>query len=275
MPSRKGFTLVELLVVVTIVALLAGLSMAGVKAAMESARKTAELNAARNLVTAFLGTASDNEGTYLAGMDMRVNATTNPVYKPNGELLTNSRTAQRYPYRIAPYLSGDFEGTILVNNNGRQIDKMGGSTVTRDYYISAYPALGLNIYCVGGVVANNGAVAFDAECVTTPARMASVLVFASAGIGRSSTKVEGYSYVTPPTLSNDSPLCKHWSNPRTWSKDVDPMDFGYVDFRYDGKAVCAFLDGSVRMHNAQELSDMRLWSRNALSEDDSTYELSR
>jgi prepilin-type processing-associated H-X9-DG protein len=57
-------------------------------------------------------------------------------------------------------------------------------------------------------------------------------------------------------------------------RGVDPADFGNVDFRYNGTAVCAFLDGSVRMCSVKELNDMRLWSPNAAEQDNATYRLS-
>jgi hypothetical protein len=51
------------------------------------------------------------------------------------------------------------------------------------------------------------------------------------------------------------------------------MDYGWVDFRYDGKAVAAFLDGTVRMCGPEELADMRLWTHAAIDANDPNYEL--
>jgi prepilin-type processing-associated H-X9-DG protein len=44
-----------------------------------------------------------------------------------------------------------------------------------------------------------------------------------------------------------------------------------VDGRFDGKAVCAFLDGSVRVLSIDDLRDMRLWSKNAAINNDPNY----
>jgi len=116
--------------------------------------------------------------------------------------------------------------------------------------------------------------AFDAEGIKTPARMRrSILAFASAGSGKGTARIEGYCYVTPPTLSFDSPICKQWESSNTWSSSADPVDFGNVDFRYGGAAVCAFLDGSVRTCSVKELRDMRLCNPNAADQDDAAYSL--
>ncbi len=273
---RAGaFTLIELLVAITIIGILSALGLGVARSAMVSAQKTREINAGRNLVSAFLATAADGDGHYLPGMDMRVNTTTNRVYKPDGQIVTNARAAQRYPFRLAPYLGKNFDGTVLVNKNTKKIREVAGdSGANYDYYVSTYPALGMNVYCVGGVMRANGTIAFEAECISTPGRMkSSVLAFASAGSGKGSGKIEGYCYTTPPTLSSDSPICKQWNGSGTWKSSDDPVDFGNVDFRYDGNAVCAFLDGSVRMCTVKELADMRLWSPNAIDEGNASYSL--
>lgn len=268
-----GFTLIELLAVITCAAILVALCFGPVQAAMASAYKVREVNAARVLMAAYASTAADNNGRYLPGMDYQVNMTTNPVYKSNGQIVSSSVAARRYPFRLAPYLGDSFNGTILVNKNIKQIEKLSG--VDYDYRVSAYPALGLNIFCVGGVVVPNGTVSFAQDCVTTPARMkGSILAFASAGEGSGGVnEKDGYCYVTPPTLSNDVPFCKNWNTAESWSANANPENYGYVDFRYDGKAVCAFLDGSVRMCSVEELEDMRVWSPAAAEADDPNWTL--
>jgi len=258
-----GFTLIELLAVISCVAILAALLLGAAQSAMASASKVREVNAARNLIAAYASTAADNNGRYLPGMDYQVNLASNPVYRPDGQMVSSALAARRYPFRLAPYLGNSFNGTILVNKNIRQIEKLSG--VDYDYRVSAYPALGLNVFCVGGVVLTDGTVRFDADCVTGPARAkGSILAFASAGQGSEGVnEVDGYCYVSPPTLSFSAPVARAWAAADSWKPGADPMNYGYVHFRYGGKAVCAFLDGSVRMCDVEELSDMRLWSPGA------------
>lgn len=267
-----GFTLIELLAVTAVLGILTALGVGVAQSTMTSAFKTREVGAARHLMVALASSTADGDGRYLAGMDLRVNTTTNPVYNLEGEKITNLRAAQRYPFRMAPYLGNNFDGTILVNKDISQLRKSSGSNY--DYHVSAFPALGMNIYAVGGVVFKSGETAFANDCISTPAKtIGSILAFASAGQGRGAKKMDGYSYVSPPTLSSDSPICQPWDNPDTWDEDADPMNFGFVDFRYDGQAVCAFLDGSVRMCKAEQLDDMRLWTPTAADLDDPNYQM--
>lgn len=271
-----GFTMIELLAVTAVVGVLMALGVGVTKSTMSAVYKAREVSAARNLIAAFTASAVEGDGRYLPGMDMRVNATTNPVYNLEGKRITNVRAAQRYPFRLAPYLANNFHGTILVNKNVNEILDATGGRFSYDYTVSAFPALGMNIYAVGGVILKNGTTVFEADCITTSARMnASILAFASAGQGKGSRKMHGYSYVTPPTLASDSPVCKPWDSNESWSADADPMSFGFVDFRYNGQAVCAFLDGSVRMCSVEELNDMRLWTPNAADLDERDHQMRR
>jgi prepilin-type processing-associated H-X9-DG protein len=65
--------------------------------------------------------------------------------------------------------------------------------------------------------------------------------------------IRGYHEVTAPST---------WSG-LTWSEGKSPTSYGNVAFRHDGKAVCAFLDGSIKTLTSEELRDMRLWSPQA------------
>ena len=69
-PSRmksKGFTLVELLVTISIIGLLAGLSIPAIKAGRETAEVGGCMSNIRQLTTAMLAVAADNNGRIFAG----------------------------------------------------------------------------------------------------------------------------------------------------------------------------------------------------------------
>lgn len=274
--SRRGFTLIELLAVLGTTGVLAVLCIGAAQKALNSANKAREINAARVLVTALQLSAQENDGAYLPGMDYRAGSSANAVPKPGGGSVTG-HAAHRYAYRIAPYLGNQFDGTIFVNRNKNEIRKAAGTNATMyDYYVSTYPALGMNIYGVGGVVLADGSILYGSDCISRSANMrGSILAFASAGSGTGGARKHGFSYVSPPTMANDSPICQTWGSAGSWSEGVDPMSYGFVDFRYDKKAVCAFLDGSVRMCSVDELQDMRLWTRSALEADDPNYKMVR
>ena len=268
----QGFTLIELLAVVAMTGVLAVLAIGATQKALDSANKVREIHAARHLVTALLASAQESDGAYLPGMDYRAGTSSMPVYNPDGELVSG-HAAQRYPFRLAPYLGNEFEGTIFVNRNKMEIvKKTGGSGPMYDYQVSTYPALGMNIYCVGGVVRADGSLMSREDCISRAANMrGSILAFASGGSGTGKSKTHGFNYVSPPTMENDSPICLKWKDSSAWTRDKDPMNYGWIDFRYNDKAVCAFLDGSVRMCAVDELSDMRIWTPSAQDANDPEY----
>lgn len=273
-PRMRGFTLLELLAVIGTTCVLAVLCAGAVQKSVNSANKVREINAARQLVLAFQTSAQENDGVYLAGMDYRAGTTNSPVYNPNGGLVTG-HAAHRYPYRLGPYLGNQFDGTIFVNRSKAEIAKktdVNGSMY--DYTVSTYPALGINAYCVGGIVASDGSIRNSGDCISRSGNArGSILAFASGGSGTGKMKMSGFSYVSPPTLANDSPICEVWQSESSWTKEKNPMSYGWVDFRYEDKAVCAFLDGSVRMCSVKELKDMRLWTPSAQDADDPNYSL--
>lgn len=273
--KNRAFSLVEMLVTIAVITLLAALGAGAVQSVTGVANKAREVQAARQLVVALQSSAAENNGTYLPGMDYRAGQAGTPVYKPDGTRLSG-RAAQRYPYRMAPYLGNRFEGTVLVNSNEQEIrKKAGNSSSDYDYLLSAYPALGMNIFCVGGVVSRTGKIIYNTDCISRSATArGNILAFASGGSGVGEGKFHGFSYVSPPTTQRDSPICEKWQSASEWSVESDPKSFGWVDFRYGGKAVCAFLDGTVRMCDVKELSDMRLWSPTAADANNPAYELS-
>jgi len=261
----SGFSLVEILVAVAILGLLVGVSGAAYQKVMGKASLAAEVSAAKNLTQAYLLSASENGGRYLAAYDST--ARNQPVLNAKGRPLGMPEARCRYPFRLAPYFNHQMDGTILVNRNEAQIIRiMGASGTMYDYGLSGFPALGINRYLVGGEWRSRGnnppVLSYPAECIQTMGQAEkSVIAFVSGG----SSEVDGYEYVTPPNGPRGQ-----WSSAK-WTKDSDPDSYGHVGARFDGKAVAAFLDGSVRVLSIDELRDMRLWSKNAALADDPNY----
>ena len=139
--------------------------------------------------------------------------------------------------------------------------------------MSLHPALGLNAYCVGGYDDGSASGTFQSDIVThlsQAVRPANLIVFASARMKQSATdeEIAGHFLVKPPRLWRTKwTLAFHENKPSS--------SFGNVAPRWDGKAVCTFLDGSVRMLDATELQDMRHWSNTAADRDDADFAVPR
>lgn len=257
---RRAFTLIELLVVIGIIAVLTTVGFGVGQQALLRTRKVKEVAAAKNLITGFVSTPADFNGRYLLGYD----ATSKGVTMPDGKIV-GGELATRYPYRLAPYFGWQLQGTILVNSNNRQVGNDASG-----YQVSLNPAMGMNIFLVGGELrdADKG-INWASECVQRPGTGGSdhLLVFASAGFDNPTNNqhTDGYFKVSPPKLGG--PL---WVD-AAWTPKAKAADYGQVDARYEGQAVCAFMDGSVRSMTVEELRDMRLWSSKAAANNDPNY----
>ena len=106
----KGFTIIELLVSVTIIATIAAVSLSSVSLFKRRAMMAKEMTAARNLMVAFNMFSNDNDGKILPGYK------TDPEAKNQwGEKLF-APVNSRYPWRLYPYIH-DVKGTLIFNGN--------------------------------------------------------------------------------------------------------------------------------------------------------------
>lgn len=261
--SPGGFTLIELVAVMAIALILAALTFGAYQNFCTKGKMTREIAAGKNLINAYQTYAAENDGNYLPGMDMTVTTLT----LPSGKKLSPAHVCQRYPYRLAPYFDYQMKGVVLVNDNEKQIKETLGSMY--EYGVSAFPTFGINYRFVGGYVsgsASGPAIQYPDECLSRSVQaVRPLLVFASGGTQDGGTKLDGYNILTPPRFTG-----QNW-NGADWSKDSDPGSYGNVDARYDGKAVCVYSDGSVKLQTIADLRDMRVWSRRAAENDDAGY----
>lgn len=253
---RHAFTLTELLVVIAIIAGLSTLAFGAYHAATTHARKAAEIAAAKSLVSAYLLYPSDHNGELMVahyeGSSSDLDARDYTL--PDGTTL-GSAELHRYPFRLAPYLDDKIDGTLLVNRNKEQIEQMFPGRQFH-YGTSLCPALGINYYYVGGYKTDNE-VAGAGDCATNLMQISqpgSLLAFASAFTQVGDQRIEGRYGVEPP-----------YFRAKLWDSSL------HVDARYGGKAVTAFMDGSVRMMSIDDLRDMRYWSIRAAAANDASY----
>ena len=264
---KKGFTLIELLMVIAIIAILSSILVAGISRVRGAAHLADATSSARAIITAFLLTASDNNGQYMMGY-----GDAGQTLRPNGfpPILSSQEHARRYPWRLVPYLSDSAE-VLYVGENRNFFKESAGNSA---YHTSLYPSFGINSIFVGGhydgrkhspnftpsqrsrdktKFPNRFWVLRPADAVE-PAKM---IVFASSisdtdGDGKAS----GYFKVTPPK----SPLSPTWG---PYKGVTDPGSMGNVSLEYGGGALVANLDGSVTVLDEEDLRDMRRWSNQA------------
>ena len=260
MGHHRAFTILELLIVISILAVLSGLIFIGVSRGFKAAGKAQDMSLARDLTTGFQATAADGNGRYLPGYDRRVDEVT----LKNGRVVAGP-TANRYPFRLAREMGATIHEVALVGEVRKQIDS------SNDYLVSLYPAFGINHYFVGGDVQADGRVSHSAECVTrTEQASESIIVFATAASFRDNgDTINGYNTLTPPFLTT-----RMWA-PDAWELGADPNDYGHLDARHGRKVVASFLDGSIRSLDVEEMRDMRLWSVKAAMNNDSDYKIRR
>lgn len=269
--KRTAFTLIEVLVVVTIIAVLAGTSTLVVSKVQEQGQITRELGAARNLVTAYLTAAADNDGQLLGGY------VSNPgvIHDDQGRAVMYPASG-RYPWRLAKYLSGPVKGSLLVNQQARLTEKR-----DHGYYVyltSFAPSLGMNLTFVGGNYRSSlspGGVAerlYGKFCVTRILEVVSpqtLLVFCSARFNADPTEpFHGHHQVDPPYLT-----ARRWLG--EYKEDGPADHFGYVHPRFGGRAVCAMLDGHVELLSIEQLEDMRRWSNQAAEANEPHFVLTK
>jgi len=254
--NHGGFTLVELLVCIMIVAVLSGLAFSVSGKIQEAGDHAREVNAGRQLIVAYNAAAIERNGQFLPGYDR----TTSEVELRDGQIISGP-PANRYPFRLLEYLNHELDGTILVNRNKTQLDR------DDHYSISTYPAFGINYQFLGGNISSTGIIDMPDEVATRPASGTNLLVFASAGSASTSGNeaTHGFNILTPPRVYG-----LLWTT-ASWTESARPDHYGYVHARHNGKAVSAFQDGSIRVLTIDELRDMRLWSMRASELNDPDY----
>jgi hypothetical protein len=223
--------------------------------------------------------ANDSKGAILPGY-LTAALVAGPIIVQDdaGNRLTGE-TAQRFPWRLAPYLDYNFRGLYKDDRLLQDIrDAQSVYTplgVDYRYVVSLYPSLGMNTPFVGGSanhLAFNPAVPspfgrFWVAKIDEPIHPDKLIVFISARAEQSSGipslgRPEGYFRVEPPNFTA-----------RTWQARYDPdapypgVNSGFVALRYAGRAVAAAFDGHADMLGWEPLQDMRRWSNRAQTAD--------
>jgi prepilin-type N-terminal cleavage/methylation domain-containing protein/prepilin-type processing-associated H-X9-DG protein len=264
---RQGFTLVELLVVIGIIALLIGILLPVIGRARRQAGQAEELAAGRQLMIAYLAYTTDNRGALMPG---RIDVSLYPGMKvpdDRGQELTPVEVANRWPWRLTAYIDYGLRGTVLVNERATALADRDQPNWT--YSVSVFPSFGMNLYNIGGdlqaPLQNHPGYL---KRITQARHSSSLLVFASA---RADAARHGYFVVRPPVYKMIT-----WTEPQQWPTHLyreadDAAAWGQVHPRWNGRAVAAFLDGHAEALPIDDLRDMRLWSERAARAGDANF----
>ncbi len=176
--NTRGFTLIELMVVIAIIVLLVTLVAVSLKTVRGSAQRTVSLNALKQIMMAYRSYSDDNRGQLLPGYigtDLQ-DDDTDPfgnlrVTLPDGTVL-NEEDAQSYVWRLAPYVDNAWEvfyselrdTGMMAQLEAEYSDGIYGpfgglSSIVGG--ISERPTYGLNSIFVGGDSEHGGQVVKD------------------------------------------------------------------------------------------------------------------
>ncbi len=282
-PGRGGFTLVELLVVIAVIALLIAVLLPVLSRARECAYVTGELASGRELMAAHRMYSSDHAGDVMPGFPTAAMVSSGAVVArdQNGARLAGL-PAQRFPWRLLPYYDYELgswyrDRAAVERTFGTQGDL--NSEMFR-YAVSVGPRMGLNQVFIGGSADNDGG-GYAFNTALQPAirskwgshwyirkasdipRPAELLVFASAAgadpVG--GLALDGFYRVTPPNFFN-----RRWTT-TTPNPTTQPNQTGNVSFRYAGKTVGVMADGHAESLTWEQAQDMRRWAPRASKAD--------
>jgi prepilin-type N-terminal cleavage/methylation domain-containing protein len=155
---RRGFTIVELLVTIGIIAALMGLLLVGLQAARRTSKTTTEKTYLRELHRAWQQYANTYDDAAMPGyIEESVQTNFWKVKYKGSDKKTNvpAEYCQTYPNRIMPYL--DHSPKILFeylevddDDYFKPLDSAGNLNTTGLNAMSRSPAFGYNAYYVGG-----------------------------------------------------------------------------------------------------------------------------
>lgn len=284
--SRTGFTLVELLVVVAIVALLIGVLVPALGAARQRADQTRDAGALRQTLTANQIFSTDRDDGLIVAKYAQNEVPPGVTVSDGFGGIVRGVPAERYTWRLLSYLDAGPRGTLLTGEREAFLDAVPADPDKRfnwHYLVSVYPSFGINGHFLGGYNMRAGGeshvggdppfrVAKRRDQVPRPSDM---VHFASARgeafDGGALTQWDGWYLVEAPAWLTLGPMGggapRRWSD-EPYSPDSSPFDYGGIHARYDGSVLTGMADGHVAMRSPEELRDMQHWSADAQRDGD-------
>lgn len=283
---RAAMTIVEMLVVVSIIAMLMAVALPSLRAVRGAGRLSTEQSAARQLTVGYIAYTNTNREAvmpgYLPACEPSKPRFCFTVLNQDSEPV-NATAARRYPWRIAPYLSYQIDG-LFVGEHYEVFEQLRlQEQWDYEYAVSLAPSFGLNTEWIGGDASQMSMGfldpghplaqlydmrKFSISRITQTIHPDRLLVFASSrgpnpiapdAPGQSMgtpAPVEGHFRVTSPRLAENQPV--RWND--VFNPADPPAKSGFLSPRHRDRAVTAFIDGRVGLLSRDELWDMRHWA---------------
>ncbi len=278
MLAYRAFTLVELLVVVTILALLLGIMLPLLGTVRDTGRQTRSMSDLRQMMLGYTQYSLDHNGALLYGMlpesfDGRI------VTVEDGDRTFGPPISTRYPWRLAPHL--DHAWDVMHAHSGTpdppHASDCDREALSRAYSLSIGPTFGINSVYVGG---HAGPLfkGFVQRGGTAKPNRGHHVVFREAEVQQPSSLIaftevrrhggaadgsEGHFWATAPNAAG-----------AMWEADGDEWEvlnssrlIGLPEGRYRNRTITGFIDGHIATMRAGELDDMALWANDATDND--------
>lgn len=269
--NRAGFSLIELLIVISIIAILLGILIPTLQTARESAGLVRELSLGRQLGIAYELYAQDHDGELLMAYDEQRDRR---LKAPDGSVVTGE-PKKRWVWWLAPYFDDDMRVLLRdpdeLNATVDSILPGGGLDGSLSIYAaSVFPRFGLNHYYVGGRpeyfttdryrdIWGSG---FFVRRISDEERPGGRISFTTAAFEQGDIFVDGYYRVDPPNF-----LTQVWRTLDQPAPGSSPNATGHVWPDKRGRVVSVMLDGHAEALEWGEVHDMRRWAPRADSPD--------
>ena len=266
--SPRGFTLVELLVVIGIIAVLVALLLPTLGKARQSAAQVKSASNCRQLLLGYAMYHQDNHGSVLFGHTPASVAGT--VYDPVSMQSFGYPVSDRYPWRLVRYVAGVWP---IVHGHERTppyptAADPASAAFLKAYTLSLSPTFGINSVYVGGDADDAGYNAHGSPNVgahvvfkaTEVRRPSELIVFAdSRATNVPGMVASGYHLVTPPRANGLNWTVVGGQARATSTVQIVGLPRGW----FGPSVVVGFFDGHVEAVPPSRLTDMWLWANRA------------